>query len=390
MLDSRLMAEDRWDWHWGALLALALLAVNSAWVSHRLGFLHKPKHVLEGDHHHYIAMARGPAGDPELARTPPYCFRVLTPAIVRGLGRLGLSLNAAFYLVTNLSLFGFLLVLWRLTAALGFGRLERVLGLVLVGLTQGAVRWFEYQYWMTEPPCLFLLALGLYFLQRDRLLPLALVSIVAAFVRETYVVLYPCLFAAEWKRRGLRAALLRTTAVAAVPMAIYVALRLIVPASARDNFLEGILDSLAFRGRHLDDQPYVLTVGTWGVSLPLALMFPSRILAGVRRHPHLAMLIACVYATLLISNNTERPLSYAVPAVLAAALYGFRHLAAEARLPAGGVAAVVVALQVHFWVVTRFAEDGMSMYQPTNWGVFAAMAAFWIAGQAVRRRRRAQ
>ena len=32
------------------------------------------------------------------------------------------------------------------------------LAVVLMGLTQGAVRWFEYQYWMSDPLCLALVA----------------------------------------------------------------------------------------------------------------------------------------------------------------------------------------------------------------------------------------
>jgi hypothetical protein len=382
------MADARHDLRLGALLALLVLALNSFCVSQRMGFLPKPKRVVEADHLHYIEMAKGPHGRADLAQTPPYCFRVLTPAVVRGLMHAGLSLNAAFYAATTASLFGFLLVLWRLTQDLEYGLPARVAGLLIVGFTQGPIRWFLHQYWMSDPPCLFLLALGLYFLRRDRLLPLALVSIAAAFLRETYIVLYPCLFVLEWKRRDLRAAILRTAAVAALPFAILVTLRLTVPASNPDNFVEGIVDSLGFRWRHLwDNQLYVLTVGTWGVAVPLALLFPSALPQAIRRQPDLAMLLACVYATLLISNNTERPLAYAMPAVLATALYGFERFVAEARLPVLPVAAVVVALQLHLWVVTRFAEPGMSMYQPTSWSVVATMTAAWIAAHVMLRRR---
>jgi hypothetical protein len=382
------MADARRDLRLGALLALLVLALNSLWVSDRMGFLPKPKRVVEADHLHYIEMAKGRHGRADLAQTPPYCFRVLTPAVVRGLMHVGLSLNAAFYAVTTASLFGFLLVLWRLTRDLEYGLPARAAGLLVVGFTQGPIRWFLHQYWMSDPPCLFLLALGLYWMRRDRLVPLALVSVVAAFVRETYIVLYPCLFVLEWKRRGLGAAFWRTTAVAALPFAILVTLRLTVSASNPDNFVEGIVDSLGFRWRHLwDNQLYVLTVGTWGVAVPLALLFPSALPQAIRRQPDLAMLLTCVYATLLISNNTERPLAYAMPAVLAAALYGFERFVTESRLPVVPVAAVVVALQLHLWVVTRFAEPGMSMYQPTSWPVVVSMTVAWVAARLTLRRR---
>jgi hypothetical protein len=382
------MSPERRDLALGALLAVLVLAVNSAWVSWHVGFIHKAKRLIEADHLHYIEMVKSPPDRPELAKTPPYCFRVLTPTLVRGLMRLGLSLNAAFYVFTNAVLFGFLLMLWLLMRDLEYGQPARVVGMGIVGLTQGPVRWFEYQYWMSDPPCLFLLALGLYFMRRERFLPLAVVSVVAAFCRETYVVLYPCFFVREWMRSGFVTAVRRTVTLVAVPAVILVTLRLTIPALARDNFLEGIVDSMSFRWRHLsDNQPYVLTIGTWGVALPLALLFPRRLAAAIRRQPDLVMLLLCVYATLIISNNTERPLAYAVPAVLAAALYGFERFVVETRLPLAAVAAAVLALQLHLWIVTRFTGDGMSIYQPTNLGVVAAMLAFWVGAEALWRLR---
>ncbi len=79
------------------LLALALLALNTGWVSARLGFLHKPHQVAEHDHLRYLAMARGEQGDAELARQSPYCWRVAVPAAAALLARTGMKLNLAFW-----------------------------------------------------------------------------------------------------------------------------------------------------------------------------------------------------------------------------------------------------------------------------------------------------
>jgi hypothetical protein len=375
----------------GALLAIALLALNVAAVSSRLGFLHKPKQVKEYDHWRYVEMARGAEGRPALQQEPPYCFRLAVPALVRGLTRLGLSVNAGFFLVTNAVLFGFLLVLWLHLRDLGFALPLRLTGLLVVGLTQGAVRWFEHQYWMTDPAALFLVMLAFFLLERGKWGPLAAVSVLAALVRETYVLVYPYVFLRELRLgRPLPRAAGRAAALAAVPFAVLVAIRRLVVPNQPDGFVPGIVDSMTFRLNHLlDNQPYVVTIGAFGVLAPLVLLFPGRLPSLARRHFDRALFVASVYGTLVISNNNERPLAYALPALVPAALWCLRAFLEETRLPTVPVLAAVVALQALFWAGQRWAEMGMSIYQPVNWVTVAAMAGFWVAAQAALARRRA-
>jgi hypothetical protein len=379
------------DTRLGALLAVLLLAVNVWSVSSRLGFLHKPKQVKEYDHWRYVEMARGAEGRPAVQREPPYCFRLAIPALVRSLTRLGLSVNAGFFLVTNAVLFGFLLVLWLHLRDLGFALSLRLTGLVVVGLTQGAVRWFEYQYWMTDPAALFLVMLAFFLVERGKWGALLATSLAAAFVRETYVLVYPYVFLRELRAgRALPRAIARAAALAAGPLAILLVIRRLVTPSQPDDFLSGIVDSTAFRWNHLlDNQPYVVTVGAFGVLVPLLLLFPARVPALVRRHFDRALYVASVYGTLVISNNNERPLAYALPALVPAALWCLRALVDEARLPATPVLAAVVGLQALFWAGQRWAEIGMSIYQPVNWTTVAAMTGFWLAAQAALARQRA-
>ena len=362
----------------GAIAALLALGLNAAYVSAHLGFIHRARQVRETDHHHYIEQAEGEAGRAALADAPPYCWRVLTPALAGAVARTGLGLDGAFYLITNLSLFGFLLVLFLYLRELGFDRTLALTGLALVALMQGAVRWFEDQYWMADPPCLFLVALGFWLVRLEKHAALAAVAVLAAFVRETFVVVFPHYFLYLWKRRSWREATWRTAAVSALPIAVLVALRLAIPANQPDDLAASLQENVAFRARHFfDNQWYVLTVGTWGVLFPLFLLYPRRIPELARRHfDQLAPALA-VYASLMISNNTERPLAYAVPALLPAALHNLRVFLAETGLPRTVVIGAAVALQALFWSQTRLFEMGMSIYQPANVGVFALMAAFW-------------
>lgn len=367
----------------GALLSLLVLAVNVVSVSTRLGFLHKPKQVKELDHYRYIEMARGPEGRPELAGEATYCWRILVPGLARLLNRAGLDLNLAFFLITNLSLFGFLLTLWLYLGVLGFALPYRVAGLGLVGFTQGAVRWYEYQYWMTDPTCLFLMTLAFLWIREDRRAALHPPSIIAAFVRENYVVVYPYYFLHLLKRgvAPLRAAA-RMLTLAALPFAVFVGLRVLIVPNHRDEFLADIVDTMGFRWRHLgDSQVYLVTVGSLGVLFPLLLLFPRRLLTAVRRHYDQVAVVAFFYALLLMANNTERELAYTLPVVVPAALRHVGDLAAAARLPEAPLLALAVGLQALFFSQQRFAEIGMSMYQPTNLVVVAAMALFWLGAQ---------
>ena len=391
------------DTRLGALLALLLLALNVASVSSRLGFLHKPKQVKEYDHWRYIEMARGPQGRPALQQEPPYCFRLAVPALARGLGRTGLSENAAFWLLTNVALFGFLLLLWLHLRDLGFGLGLRVTGLLLVGFTQGAVRWFEYQYWMTDPAALCLVMLGFFLVERGRTGALATTSLAAAFVRETYVLVYPYVFLHELRARSgdpgrlaaralgghLLGTARRTLALAAAPLLVLVAIRRLVTPNQPDSFVAGVVDSMAFRWEHLlDNQPYVVTIGAFGVLVPLVLLFPARLPALARRHFDRAAYVLLVYATLVISNNNERPLAYALPALVPAALGCLRLFLRETGLPERPALAAVVLLQLFFWTGQRWAEIGMSIYQPVNWLTTVALGLFWLAAQALWLRRR--
>jgi hypothetical protein len=121
--------------------------------------------------------------------------------------------------------------------------------------------------------------------------------------------------------------------------------------------------------------------------VPLVLLFPARSAPLARRHFDRALYVASVYATLVISNNNERPLAYALPALVPAALFCLRRLLDETRLPLVPACAAVVLLQVLFWAGQRFAEIGMSIYQPVNWTTVAAMGGAWLAAEAALWRR---
>ena len=70
-----------------------------------------------------------------------------------------------------------------------------------------------------------------------------------------------------------------------VPAIIFVALRILIIPDHPDDLLAEVREMIAFRLRHIDDQPYLFTVGAWGVLFPLLLLFPARLPGLIRRHP---------------------------------------------------------------------------------------------------------
>jgi hypothetical protein len=240
---------------------------------------------------------------------------------------------------------------------------------------------------MTDPQGLLLVTAGVLLAWRERWWALAVLSLLSAGVRETHVLVYPFLFALVWRRAGLRAAALRTLLVAGPALALTVALRAALEPLVHPTLGASIADNLGFRWRHLaDNQLYVLSLGTWGVLLPLALLaHPGW--RSWRRWPERAALALAVYATTIaISNNNERPLAYALPVALPAALAGLRRLAAASRPASALWVLAALAVQFLFYVQTQFTGPGISIYQPVSWPVTVSCAAFAVAGACWLRR----
>jgi hypothetical protein len=369
------------------LVSLALLGVNAAFVSGAVGFVHKPRKVLETDHYHYIDMAEAPPGRAATARgrEAPFCYRVLAPGLVWLLKSAGVGVNDGFYLVTNLFLLSFLVALHALLRRDGATGSEALLGIALAALVPGAVRWYEYQYWMPDPPCLFFVTLALLLIRSGSQRALLVLSAVAPLARETYVLVLPVAFLVAWRTSSPRQALLRTAPLAAVTLGVLGALRLGIKPSGGADFLAAAQEMVPFRGRHLlDGQLYAATLGTFGVLFCLWWLRPERLAAFVRRRPEDAVLVVATYLSLAFANNTDRLLAYALPVVVPVALASLRFVSGLG-VPWGALAAIVLALQAFAWAETPFHELGISVYPQTQWTVVLALGACWLGGRLLMR-----
>lgn len=366
-------------------LSALLVAANAGYVASKLGFVHRPRQVMETDHRHYIHMAM----NPEEPEDPPYAFRVAVPTLARGLVAWGLTVNQAFYALTQISLIAFFACTFLFLRARGFASEIAALVLALMALTQGAARWFEYQYWMSDPLCMALVAAAVLAIQIDSTWRLAiLLGFAAGFVRESFVLVLPFAFLHTLRRHDLKTAALRTAAIGGAFFAVSLTLHALITPIAPDDWWSGVVDSMGFRARHFwSRQWYVLTIGTWGVFVPLALADFPAFRRRVRENLDLVALVVATYGTLIISNNTERPLAYAWPAVAAAGAAGLRALGAipltPYRNPLQRIAGLALGAQMIHFGLTRWNDlAGSSLYQPANFivtGIMAALGLVWAA-----------
>lgn len=117
-----------------------------------------------------------------------------------------------------IGLFLFVLFLYLLEA--GCDVRFSLLGIAVAGTLQGAVRWYAYQYWMTDPAGLFLLTLALLLIRTGRDAAFHRIAPVAVLVRETFLVMFPYYFLFHFKRGGFRRAAALTFRAAAGPLLV--------------------------------------------------------------------------------------------------------------------------------------------------------------------------
>jgi hypothetical protein len=362
-------------------LGLALVAANAAYVSAHMGFLHAPEQVVESDHLRYLAMAGGPEGyaDRVLAHRAPFCYRLLIPWLAWALSHLGFGVDAAFYLLSQLFGALFLAALFLLLRSSGFRREEAVLGVVLTALLPGAIRWYAYQYWMTDPIALFLVTLAFLLIRRDRYAPLSQIGVLALMARESYLLVLPYLFLRELRRGGARAAALRSAAAFAVPIVVMLLIRYYVVASPGRPLAAEIQRIVDWRGEGLlDNQLYLVTIGSFGVLFAAALVPTARSLRAWLQRPEDLSVLAIVYASLLVGVNTDRLLVYAVPVVVPVALRALAHLGERTRVPFDVLAYGAVMVQLVFYVRTPFTGAQISNRQPFDPVVALCIAGFWL------------
>lgn len=376
----------------GLAAAAAILSLNLSYVYRDLGFVHSPEAVLEGDHHLYISMAESPMGEPEdgRARDAPFCWRLLVPWLASQLVRAGMNVTTAFYALSTSSLFVFLLALYLHTRQRGLDEGPALLSLLLAGLLPGGIRWYLYQYPMPDPWCLALLGLAFVAIEARRDAWLIPLGVLALGARESYLLVLPYYFLRRWQERSFGFALRKTLLYNGLALAVFVAIRLSIDSGNTYDPVAIAQDIARFRWRKLwVNQAYFVSIGTFGALLAIVWLLPGRLLRGLSRHPAELSVVVGAYLSLLLANNTDRLLVYALPVIVPAAASQLAEYRDASRTPLVWLGAPLLALQAYFYTQTLYFQKlGASIFQPARLGVVAATFALWASAVAWLRWRR--
>jgi hypothetical protein len=372
-----------------ALAAASLaVALNVGYVYRDLGLVHSPDAILEGDHHRYLSLASGPVGEPgdDRAREAPFCWRILVPWLVARAAAAGARPEPTFYAVSLLGLTVFLAALFLHGRQRGLTTGVSLLGVSVAALLPGGVRWYVYQYPMPDPLCLALVGLAVVAIEARRDAWLIPIGMAALASRESYLLVIPYHFLHRLQRGSLREALRAALLYNALPLAVFLGIRLSIEAVNSHRPLEIAQDIARFRWRRLwVNQAYFTTVGSLGVLLPALLALPARLIRALPRELAGASLVLGAYASLLLANNTDRLLMYALPALVPAAMAQLAELGRRTRVPLAAAGPVLLAVQAyHYDQTLYFQKLGASIFQPANLGVTYAVGALWLALQASR------
>lgn len=283
----------------------------------------------QGDHLVYIAMAAAPSAP----HPAPYCYRVLVPALARGLP---FAPKWSFRALAIAFLWGTGVLMYYLLRGLGQERLLALLGVALFHSLNFGTKFLLYDFWLTEPALFFFSTLAMLFLVRGGAgaasgMIVSSALCLSVLSKESALFVLPLAYTMTARRLLDRRAFVFAAVVGLAPTAIYLLERKVVPAS--NVYSPLALFSQFGAGRLTTELGGIIrggTLGAWGV-LTLVLM-----LLGLRRSAGFALrslpFIALVYLQPLFAENVDRLLVFGFLVVIPIAVAGLATLASAARL----------------------------------------------------------
>jgi hypothetical protein len=309
-----------------------------------------PEYSNPWDHHKYIWMA---THDPFGFHVAPFCWRVATPALAKALP-FGVEKN--FSIIAFLSLWITGIAVFYLARKLRFPKWTAFSAVWVFFAFDFVVRANLYNIWKPDPLAYLFVVLALISIVDKKDWRFAVLIAVGVSVKESVLFVVPLYYTLNAKRLLDWRLASRTLALALPGVAVFVALRALIPMR---NDEAAYIESLpqALRQVQLGISAYApgllwneiglnrirefspssareYTIGTFGLTAVALPFFAAR--RNVSLFVKFLPFLILVYAQLMFATNTSRLLALGFPAVLIMALNGAEAIARWSRL---GVAA---------------------------------------------------
>lgn len=284
------------------------------------------------DHINYIAMW----SDLSANHVPPFCYRLLQPALAASLP---LDRTAAFTVVTVVMLIGTGLLLFVWLRRRGASARHAMAGVMLFHGLNWCTKYLVYDVYRPEPPLFFFVMLALVFHSYRRWWAVGLALAAATLAKESALFVVPWVVVDRWLQAddGRWRDVLELSLPALIVVA---ALRVFVTPSSPYQPIDALMAVAPERlTSGLPSFLRGLTVGTWGVLVPVAMAFAPR--SEWRRFAAAAPFVLLVVLQPLVATNVDRLVTLAFPVTVALAVRGLARI--ESRTGAGPATTLILS-----------------------------------------------
>jgi hypothetical protein len=273
------------------------------------------------DHQSYVQIAVDGPFAAHTYRGAPFCWRVLIPSIAYYTGTDG---PLVFHLVSSLAAAVALMLVAMLFLRWGYDPLLVVVVAALIACT-GPWRDSLHNYYVGDIPMIAFSIALVWLAELRKWTAFAALNAIACLNREAALGFLLMPFLVFWllERQSFVAAALKTSAIAFVPLAAVVGIRLAIVPSGQHSIWKAISTSIFpsfdyFAG---------VTVRSWGVLLVLAMAVPVRRIAAIcMTRPHLACVVVIAFLQTLLGGDTQRLFGVAAGFVMLLAIEGLQEL----------------------------------------------------------------
>jgi len=364
---DRFFANRRREFLFVAGVALVIIAAMR-FRTDTLTYDH-PQFLNPWDHHKYIWMTTNNPFDFHIA---PFCWRVGTPALAAALP---FDIERSFMILNYLALWMTGVAMFYLARRFGFSKTTAFTGMVAFFSIGWVVKANLYNIFKPDPLAFLFVTLTIYCIVDRRDVLYTVLLAVGVLFKESVIIVAPLYYTLRADRLLDFRLLLRAIILSLPAVAVFVAIRLLIPMKNEDFFYLSTLPEALQQvqlGRSTFDLGWLwreiglerlkslspesllhYTVGTFGAVAALMPLFAVK--KNLRLLTRFLPYLILVYAQILFATNDTRLLAIGFPAVIIMALNGAeaiaRHVHIGTMAIAGLFGVLICLLLVRTWML---------------------------------------